>query len=91
MPVCPTLRFSFLNWGKGSSLSQTQVSQPQVSQPQVSQPQVTLPKVTLPQVARLQVARLQAALHLNLASMRRLEIMGDHLEGLIDWPYRKRA
>jgi len=86
VPVCPTLRFSFLNWGKGSSLSQTQVSQPQV----------TLPKVTLPQVAplqvvRLQVARLQAAPHLNLASMRRLEIMGDHLEGLIDWPYRKRA
>jgi hypothetical protein len=66
MPVCPTLRFSFLGWGKGSSLSQ-------------------------PQVALLQVAPPQAALHLNLASMRRLEIVGDHLEGLIDWPYRKRA
>lgn len=86
MPVCPTLRFSFLNWGKGSSLSQPQVSQPQVSQPQVTLPKVTLPKVTLPQVAPP-----QAALHLNLASMRRLEIVGDHLEGLIDWPYRKRA
>ncbi len=71
MPVCPTLRFSFLGWGKGSSLSH----------PQVTLPQVTLPQVTPP----------QAALHLNLASLRRLEIVGDHLEGLIDWPYRKRA
>ena len=61
MPVCPTLRFSFLGWGKGSSLSQLQVTPP------------------------------QAARHLNLASMRRLEIVGDRLERLIDWPYRKRA
>lgn len=81
MPVCPTLRFSFLGWGKGSSLSQPQVTLPQVTLPQVAPPQVRLPQVAPP----------QAALHLNLASMRRLEIVGDHLEGLIDWPYRKRA
>ena len=56
MPVCPTLRFSFPDWGKGSSLSPSQVT-----------------------------------LNPNLASMRRLEIVGDHLEGLIDSPYRKRA
>jgi len=33
----------------------------------------------------------QTALNPNLASMRRLEIVEDHLEGLIDAPYRKRA
>ena len=30
-------------------------------------------------------------LNSNLASMRRLEIVGDHLEGLIDSPHRQRA
>jgi signal recognition particle receptor subunit beta len=33
----------------------------------------------------------QIILNPNLASMRRLEIVGDSLEGLIDAPYRKRA
>jgi len=33
----------------------------------------------------------QTALNLNLASMRGPEIVEDHLEGLIDAPYRKRA
>ena len=33
----------------------------------------------------------QTALSPDLASMRGLEIVEDHLEGLIDAPYRKRA
>ena len=56
MPLCPSLCFSFPDWGKGSSLSPP-----------------------------------RAALNPNLASMRGLEMVGDHLEGLIDSPYRKRA
>ena len=56
MPLCPTLRFSFPDWGEGPSFSALQV---------VSNP--------------------------DMASSQGLDIVGDHLEGSIDSPYRKRA